>query len=115
MGVNALQFREKSFPRYLYSIVTVDDPKFVKFGIAKNPEKRFSGIQSSCPLELRLESVMNHSIGLEAHLHASLGAYRVRGEWYLGCDEILRAVEIIKCGDRRLLRDYIESISHQEP
>lgn len=98
--------------RFLYAIVTVDDPKYVKFGIATHPERRFSGIQSSCPLELRLEAVVPHAAWLEREIHESLKRYSVRGEWYTGCDEILRAVEIIKGGDVRLLRDYADSLSY---
>lgn len=98
---------------FLYAVVTVDDPKFVKFGIAKNPKKRFSSIQTCCPYALRLEATLPHYANLERDVHGNLKNFNVRGEWYIGCDAILRAVEIMKGGDVHLFTDYVDQLSYE--
>ena len=112
--ISSQRWDKKSFcggkARSLYCILTREGDQYVKFGISKNAEKRFISIQSACPIDLELYAVIDHTIGLEARIHAHLEAYNKRGEWYVGCDEILRAAEIMKGGDAKLFEDYAEHL-----
>lgn len=54
----------------------------VKIGLAVNPQKRLSSIQSSCPCDLKLLAVCFGDREVEQALHRQFAQDRRRGEWF---------------------------------
>lgn len=68
----------------------------VKIGVASDITRRLAALQSGNPDELRVMWSIEHPepFALEAHLHRTFDATRVRGEWFLvpGLESILAAI-----------------------
>jgi predicted XRE-type DNA-binding protein len=60
----------------------------VKIGYASEVKRRIAGLRVSCPLELKLEAVVEGGRGVEAALHERFASARVRGEWFTITPEI---------------------------
>jgi hypothetical protein len=88
-------------PGHLY---LMEAREFVKIGIAINPIRRLKGIQSGCPLPVRLARAWSVSDDYYALLsekvaHETLGKWRVQGEWFeLGAQSVIA-----------VLRDIVEA------
>lgn len=69
--------------RYVYFIEAVG-LGCIKIGIASNPHSRLKELQTGCPSELRLISVIKTDAASEweRELHARFGAALHRGEWF---------------------------------
>lgn len=69
--------------QYVYIVHAVGTSTY-KIGISKNPTKRVRDMQTSCPLPLQLISKIRckDAHAAEESLHALLGKYHVRGEWF---------------------------------
>jgi len=77
----------------IYFIQQGDDGP-IKIGTSDNPEKRLQQLQGSHHETLRLLKVVEGSNWAEKRLHQHLAAFRLRGEWFENCAEVLRVVEI---------------------
>lgn len=55
---------------------------YVKIGLSEDPWKRIAKIQSDCPGELSVLSIIDGGEAEEAALHARFGNCRIRGEWF---------------------------------
>lgn len=61
----------------------------IKIGVARNVGRRVESLQTCNPRELKIRAVFGpmsraNAYGLESHLHKSLCAFRLRGEWFSG-------------------------------
>jgi len=79
---------EKRAPHFVYVICADSGP--VKIGIAADPRKRLSGVQTGHPQRLVLHFAAEVADAatarrVEAHCHAQLAACRLSGEWF-DCD-----------------------------
>lgn len=69
---------------------------YVKIGAAKSAKKRLRELQMASPLELYIQMWVPH-FDMEKQLHKQFSVWRVRGEWFLNCEEVYQfAIE----GDR---------------
>lgn len=68
-------------------IIGTTDNKFIKIGKSKNIEKRLTGIQVGCPLELQILA-WYPDIDMEDHLHELFQDVRVRGDWFFACPKV---------------------------
>ena len=65
-------------------VVVDSERKYAKVGIARNVQNRFAGLQTACPLELKLFKVYpcTYARLREAKIHESLQQLHIRGEWF---------------------------------
>jgi len=64
-------------------------PIWVKIGWSKSdPAKRIKGLQTGCPMPIRLLGFVISTQGLEADLHNVLADYRAEGEWFEYTDRV---------------------------
>ena len=85
----------------LYAISA--EGQFIKFGIAKNPDKRLDQLQVGSPFELKLIAHVltpdaATAVGLEKLVHAALGRFHARGEWFFSCPRTLAAAGFMNRG-----------------
>lgn len=78
---------ELPFGPQVYCIVSADE--YVKIGRTTNVLQRFRNLQCGNPHKLRLYSAVAGDAKVETWLHEKLRAFRVRGEWFDGCLEVL--------------------------
>lgn len=73
-------------PQPTHWIYVVSSPNAVKVGISRDVQLRFSTLQFSIPLSLRLEWTASGPRGpigvIEAEVHELLSTHRVHGEWF---------------------------------
>ena len=69
----------------------------VKFGHAKNPEKRLSVLKTGSPVPLKLLAKVNWHDSNEFLIHRFLSASRVNGEWFKATSEVVDLVQIMMC------------------
>ena len=77
--------------RYVYFIAGETGP--VKIGVAVDPQKRLSGLQTSHPIPLAILAVTPGSVQVEREYHQRFAAHRVRGEWFTRAPEIVAEIE----------------------
>ena len=75
---------------YIYFILSGDT--HVKIGYSANMDIRLAALQSANPFELKLYRMVEGTVAKERELHARFKHLRVRGEWFLWCDEIKQAI-----------------------
>lgn len=65
----------------------------IKIGVATNPDSRLLGLQTGCPVELRLIGVIaGAGQATETELHQRFASTRVRGEWFEPTAELLTLI-----------------------
>lgn len=93
--------RDKSAP-YVYFMLAHDDgtkslgihnAKYVKIGVAEDPHRRETAIQSACPLEVNLWNCTRGGYPLEKKLHDFLKDFRTFGEWFRVSDLVIRVMQ----------------------
>lgn len=67
------------------------DTEFVKIGYADNVAKRIAELQTGCPHELVLIRSLAGSQRDEGFFHSRYHERRIRGEWFLFCEDMLTA------------------------
>ena len=84
--------------------------KYVKIGVAQNPEQRLVELQTGNPYKLRLMVAFPGGKEEEAWIHKQFECGRLRGEWFRITDGlILILAEWIKCKDfKELSRRVID-------
>lgn len=100
---------------WVYALRTADK-RFVKVGVADNPDKRVSEIRVGCPLEVFLYAVrrVDDPFSFERRLHQELESEHVRGEWFawnsasadIINSALVRNVNFDKHAARRLTAKY---------
>jgi hypothetical protein len=87
---------------HIYFVQRGDGP--IKIGITKNLAGRLAalGTASHEPLHL-LASVPGNS-NAERHFHSTLAKYRIKGEWFRPCAEVLRLIEQVRNIGAAILR-----------
>lgn len=71
------------------SLYVMQCGEFTKIGFARDVANRFNNFQTGNPHEMQLlaSTPTRFAVQLESRLHAYLGRYHVRGEWFkLPCD-----------------------------
>lgn len=63
--------------------------EYVKIGRTKNMFHRFRGLQSASPFTLEIIREIDGGAHIETALHKAFASYRIRGEWFTFCDEML--------------------------
>lgn len=66
-------------------IIGERDSDMLKIGIAHNPGRRLSALQTSNPYEIELlweRSIGEHARRIERSVHLTLATVRIRGEWF---------------------------------
>jgi hypothetical protein len=83
-----LRARRQNVPRGpgVYAIAC---GKLVKVGRARSIRRRMKELQGSQPLPLRFIAHLSTNPDDEGAWHERLSAFRVRGEWFRLCDEVL--------------------------
>ncbi len=78
---------------YVYVIGSVSDGLY-KIGVSRNPVIRLKHIQASNPMPLALVAIRysDKPFAEERRLHADLGAYRRKGEWFKLIPEQVSAI-----------------------
>lgn len=67
---------------WIYFIEIQDESKAVKIGYATNVKSRLSGLQTSCPYEIKLIAAFVGKAETEAFLHQKFEDSRLKGEWF---------------------------------
>jgi hypothetical protein len=65
----------------------------VKIGYADQPDKRIPTLRTANPNALVVLGVMDGTMTDEQELHQRFAAHRLRGEWFVLCDEIIEFIE----------------------
>jgi len=68
----------------------------IKIGYATNVQQRLEQLQSAHPYRLLCLASTQGSIGLEHRLHENFDNYRLLGEWFEPCDELLDLIRNIE-------------------
>ena len=90
--------------------------KYVKVGIASDPEERLKVLQIGNPYKLRLMVAFPGGKEEEAWLHKQLGCCRLRGEWFRITDGlILVLAEWIKCKDFKEFSERVADWQYYYP
>ena len=87
----------------VYAIIADCDPKMVKFGIAKDPQKRLLTLQTGSPVQLELACFVGGPRSLEGMIHRALRHLRRHGEWFSLEYEAIEMVELIDAGNERAI------------
>lgn len=65
----------------------------IKIGKAVNPTQRLAQLQTGFHEQLKILGLIpNGGVATEKQLHERFAQYRVKGEWFLPCDEILELI-----------------------
>ncbi|MFC5646796.1 GIY-YIG nuclease family protein [Kitasatospora cinereorecta] len=91
----------RSRPAFTY-VVGVEGSPLVKIGIAADPKKRLSGLQTAQPLLLSLLLVQQGDY--ERALHRRFSACRVRGEWF-DLTDLGDPVEVVRVALAEIIQD----------
>lgn len=86
--------RQQKAKRFVYLIRCGE---FYKIGVTTDIKDRMGELQTATPYDLELmgEWSSNEPYTLEATLHSSLGAYRIRGEWFKLPAQLVHAIMLI--------------------
>lgn len=79
----------------LYAILDPGKPRAIKLGIANDVRARLGQAQVTNPRDLVLLAYCPATENLERFIHAYLAYWRIRGEWFCVCPEVLAIVELI--------------------
>ena len=60
----------------------------IKIGMAADPGRRLSGLQTSSPVDLHLLAVTVGGVAAEKAYHSRFRKHHIRGEWFLPAPEI---------------------------
>lgn len=71
----------------------------VKFGIARDTATRMRGLQIGNPGSLVLVGACPATVELERFFHDALKPWRIRGEWFRCCDQVLALTDLILAGE----------------
>lgn len=63
-------------------IYFIKGKKFVKIGVAANPESRLKDIQTGNPFPLKIVATISGHFATEKELHTIFERFRVEGEWF---------------------------------
>ena len=67
---------------------------YLKIGHSVNVRKRIRSHQTSSPMPLDLLSLRSGMKKEETDLHHALHEFRVKGEWFMDCPEVMKALDI---------------------
>ena len=74
---------------------SLGNAEYVKIGLSSDPDKRMQQIKNggmSSPLHYEIWSCVRGGRELEKRLHKFLKKYRVQGEWFRICSEVLEVL-----------------------
>ena len=77
-------------PGYIYFILSGES--HVKIGYSANMDLRLAALQGANPMELKLYRMVEGTMAKERELHAKFKHLRIRGEWFLWCEEIKQTI-----------------------
>jgi len=77
---------------WLYALRADTDPGLIKLGRARELKARMIGIQTQCPVALKLIAACSAPAGTKAILHQLLAEDRQHGEWFLPSAGVLEIV-----------------------
>lgn len=85
----------------------------IKFGVARNVQRRIQGLQVSSPVELTLLAFLAASSKGEAHyveqeLHRVLSHIHARGEWFVLCEDSLHVARLMNRSES--LADFLPAL-----
>jgi hypothetical protein len=66
----------------------------IKIGFSKNPRARLAELQTGNPQKLEIIVDVAGGRELEDGIHRELGAFRLWGEWFEPCWEVLKLIEM---------------------
>lgn len=94
--------------RAVYFMIAMDSGH-VKIGLARDPWKRLSTIQTGCPEEVRMAGFLlpPNPDELERRLHERFAETRRRGEWFEWSDEMDAFLRDHVCRDYKALDRWI--------
>lgn len=61
----------------------------IKIGVTNDAAKRLRGLQTGCPVPVRLLATQPGDVQREAELHSVFDAHRQHGEWFFPASELL--------------------------
>jgi hypothetical protein len=84
----------------IYFIQLIDEPKLIKIGKSKNPEKRIKDIQRSLFSSVKTLCIIKETNAIsEQSLHNKFNAIRHKGEWFYPEDKLLEFIESLSRHD----------------
>lgn len=78
---------------YIYFVESDTPIKLIKIGRTESLKRRLMGLQTMCPVQLRLIAAIRAPAGTENLLHAIFSKARAHGEWFLPTSELLDLVK----------------------
>ena len=101
----------------IYAIVTKEEPRYVKFGVSIDPDKRLRIMAGNCPLFMDCVGSVRGTYKEEALLLRALRDHHIHGEWFRGEDAAKVAADMIHDGDvkglGRLISEQLRKIKYQ--
>lgn len=73
-------------------VIQAGDQGPIKIGFAINPKNRISQLQTANPKKLRILKIINGGSDTEREIHKRLSAYRMNGEWFQPCAEVMHYI-----------------------
>lgn len=78
---------------YVYFLESDTPGNLIKIGRTESLKRRLVGLQSSCPVQLKLIAAIRAPAGTETLFHWIFSASRAHGEWFLPTVELLNLVK----------------------
>ncbi len=95
---NSALFKQKDVGLKTWTYFVWAENGLIKIGRADGLSQRFSCLQGSSPLPLKLIAAVYAWPGLETELHALFKAERVRGEWFTNTPRLRMIIEAAGLG-----------------
>lgn len=90
-------------PGTIYFLTYGDDGP-IKIGFTSNLDYRVQHIQTGCPFEVRVLGTVLGGMGLERQIHQRLWRYRLKGEWFTNCHNVLSVMrELVAAAEKQAL------------
>jgi hypothetical protein len=78
---------------YIYFLESDTPFKLIKIGRTESLKRRLMGLQTMCPVQLRLIGAIRAPAGTENLLHAILSNARAHGEWFFPTSELIDLIK----------------------
>lgn len=96
---------------WVYFVQCEVSPGLIKIGHASNLKWRLTGLQTQCPVQLKLVGAVIAPAGAEFCLHEIFKAERQHGEWFLPSDRLRKEIARLPQGKHIQTEDLQEIAS----
>lgn len=74
-------------------IYFISDGRAIKIGRSARPGQRLRELETGNPFPINIIACIEGSAPQERSIHIQLAKYRIRGEWFVDCTPVRRAIE----------------------